>query len=318
MNERDRLERLARLRAGFLRAGSSSATLRDYWRDTEDLAVYDEFLGERIGQKWDAVLEELGVRGFPAAPTDTVVDLGCGSGIAGRRYAARFPSRRLEFHDRSALAMDFAAASARRALPTLEVVTARDPKPRAVDVLLVSHVLDELDPPGEAWLATWLEVSRKVVFVEPGTHAVSRRLGAIRERLRSRVRIVAPCPHAEACPALSEQTDWCHFFAKPAPESFTDGDTVRLARELGVDLRSLPYAFLAWTMDDTIILHDAVWPARALGRPRVSTHAAELSVCSLDGLTTARVEKRRDRALYKQIDKRPHDLRRWPPTDSAT
>ncbi|MGE0143669.1 MAG: small ribosomal subunit Rsm22 family protein [Planctomycetota bacterium] len=317
MNERDRLERLARLRDGFLRAGDASRGLRDYWRDTEDLEVYDEFLGERIGQKWDAVLEELVQRSYPAVPTDLVVDLGCGSGIAGRRYAACFPLRRLEFHDRSTLAMDFAAARARRAFPSLEIVTARDPKPRAVDVLLVSHVLDELDAVGEAWLSAWLEVSRTVIFVEPGTHAVSRRLGAFRERLRSQVRILGPCPHAAACPALNNESDWCHFFAKPAPESFTDGDTVRRARELGVDLRSLPYAFLAWTRRDTITPDDAIWPGRVLGRPRVATHAAELSVCGLDGLTTARVEKRRDRALYKQLDKRPHDLRRWPPPAEA-
>ncbi|MFO1053705.1 MAG: hypothetical protein U1F36_15935 [Planctomycetota bacterium] len=66
---RDELHRLERLRALFLDDERGAMSLADYWRDDGDLAAYDSVLAERIGWKWDAVLDECAARGCRAATT---------------------------------------------------------------------------------------------------------------------------------------------------------------------------------------------------------------------------------------------------------
>src|ERR1041384_3502994 len=51
---------LERLRNAFL---EGSAGKQDYWRSASDLASYDETFAQRIGWKWDYVLNELTRRG---------------------------------------------------------------------------------------------------------------------------------------------------------------------------------------------------------------------------------------------------------------
>src|SRR5689334_19818307 len=115
----DELKTLARLREGFLtgRAGE-----RDYWRSETELALYDESFGERIGWKWDAVLGELKQRGW-SPRSRHILDWGCGSGVAGRRVLDAWPDRfeSIALHDRSPLAMAFAAERAGSAHPSVRV-----------------------------------------------------------------------------------------------------------------------------------------------------------------------------------------------------
>ena len=75
-------EVLDRLRATFL---SDARTEGPYWHTLTDLECYDLTYAERIGWKWDAVLDELRLRGWTAPAGATVLDWGCGSGVAGRR-----------------------------------------------------------------------------------------------------------------------------------------------------------------------------------------------------------------------------------------
>ena len=77
---------LERLRKQFLEAKPCDGP---YWTSRGELASYDVTFGERIGWKWDAVLDELLMRGW-APSGGTVLDWGCGSGIAGRRVLGRF------------------------------------------------------------------------------------------------------------------------------------------------------------------------------------------------------------------------------------
>jgi hypothetical protein len=111
-------EVLDRLRENFL---SGAAAHGPYWHTITDLECYNFTYGERIGWKWDAVLAELrlhqwtpcGEPGRSAPAGTTVLDWGCGSGIAGRRVVDFFGAAnfaRLLVHDHSALAMDFAVA----------------------------------------------------------------------------------------------------------------------------------------------------------------------------------------------------------------
>src|ERR1035437_10429186 len=114
-------EVLDRLRQTFL----SEATLPGpYWHTITDLECYDLTYGERIGWKWDALLRELKSRGWSPPHAATVLDWGCGSGIAGRRVVDNFGAgtfSQLLLHYHSALAMDFSEHRARRAFPALSV-----------------------------------------------------------------------------------------------------------------------------------------------------------------------------------------------------
>lgn len=249
---------LDRLRATFL---SDERTAGPYWHTVTDLECYDRTYGERIGWKWDAVLRELRLRGWrPPGGTAagierhrTLLDWGCGSGVASRRVlqalapAAAF---RLVLHDHSNLAVDYAEHRARAEFPGLAVARAdvrclRGNEP--IDVLVISHVLNELDDIGRADLAALLARARSVLWVEPGTHDVSRALLPWREQARAAgLALVAPCPHAGTCGLLApgNERHWCHFFADPPPGVHADSGWVKFGQRAGIDLRSLPYSYL--------------------------------------------------------------------------
>ena len=309
---RDELARLERLRELFLAEPDGRSALADYWRDERDLAAYDRVLGARIGWKWDAVLLECRDRGFGRADGEVLLDYGCGSGIAARRFVAAFGAREVLCHDRSPRAMAYASArlaAEHRGVATRSLADLGDLRP---DVLLVSHVLGELDEAGVDRLAALVRRSRRALLVEPGNRAISRRLVALRERLRGDVLVLAPCPHQAVCPVAARRDDWCHFFAPPPPEVFTDGDWVRAARAVGIDSRALPYAFLA-VQAAAVGEVQASPPDRLLGRPQVLPHSARVQVCEASGLRDVDLPKRADKELWRRLKKEPETVRHLPP-----
>lgn len=305
---------LDRLRDGFLHGGAASGP---YWQSASDLAAYDATFGERIGWKWDAVLAELRRRDWrPSART--VLDFGCGSGIAGRRVLAAFGVStfdRLHVSDHSAHAEAFALARAHETFPGLPAATWRESDP--VGLLVISHVLNELPPAARKHLVTLLDRAEAVLWVEPGTHAVSRDLAAWRDRLLPRFRVVAPCTHAAACGLFASENarHWCHFFADPPSAIFSDPDWVRFGQRAGIDLRGLPYSFLALeaashASGGAPLPADAV---RIIGRPEHFKGFARLLSCAVDGLGDLELQKRTDPALFKQLKRDPGQppLYRW-------
>lgn len=311
-------EVLDRLRATFL---SDTRLEGPYWHTLTDLECYDATYGERIGWKWDAVLAELRMRGWapePHAPL-TVLDWGCGSGVAGRRVVDFLgPDRvaRLLLHDHSALAVEFAAHRARRRFSGLTVEPAgiRDLREGAIDVLVLSHVLNELDDNGRADLRDLLDRARIVLWVEPGTHEVSRDLAQWRGHARALgFTAVAPCPHQQACGLLApgNERHWCHFFAAPPPEIFAMSEWVKFGQRAGIDLRALPYSFLA--LDRSAPRTD--WPddaSRILGEPRLYKGYAKIFNCDATGVSELVLQQRADKSLFKSL-KRPRGplLYRW-------
>ena len=313
----DLLARIARLRELFL-AEDRGGALADYWRCPADVAAYDAVLGARIGWKWDAALAECQDRGWARSDGDRVVDFGCGSGVAARAYAQRFGAGRVRLVDRSRTAAQWAADALRAACPAVPTLAASDPGSEPPDVLLVSHVLGELDAAGERQLEALARQSRRVIWLEPGSKAIARRLAAARDRLRDAFAVLAPCPHQDACPALRGPGDWCHFFAPPPAAVFTDGDWAHYGRALGIDLRALPFAFVA------LVRRDAAAdpaprtplsppPHRLLGRVDVGKHDARAQACTAAGLTTLRVAKRTQPELWRALKKHPEGRRELPP-----
>ena len=297
---------LDRLRQRFL---NPSPEAGPYWTTAEDLAHYDFTFAERIGWKWDHVLRELALRGW-RPHSRTVLDWGCGSGVAARRVIASFGPENfdeLAVWDHSPLAGDYAASAARQAFPALHVsqatpgfLAAAEP----IGLLVVSHVLNELPPAALASLRGLVNRAEAVLWVEPGTSAVSRQLGTLREELRDHFRLVAPCTHARSCPVLAagNERHWCHFFAPPPSEIFADSQWVKFGQRAGIDLRSLPYAFLALERRaaDT---PDPAGFSRVVGRVEHFKPYARWLNCDADGLEELELPRRADAALFKQLER---------------
>lgn len=308
---------LDRLRDGFL---SGSAAQGPYWKSASDLASYDFTYAERIGWKWDHVLRELRLRQWqPSART--ILDWGCGSGIASRRVISHFGAdkfERLTVWDHSPIASDFAADAVGRAFSQLAVSQATPTffaSNEPIGLLLISHVLNELSAADLAALRKVIGRAEEVLWVEPGTHVVSRQLSAIRDELieGNGFSVVAPCTHQLACPALApgNERDWCHFFAPPPSEIFANPDWVKFGQRAGIDLRSLPYAFLA--LDRSLAATEipsaegSTAPradlSRIIGRPEHFKPYARWLNCDATGLNELELPKRADPALFKQLDR---------------
>jgi len=295
------------LRVRFL-AGPGGAG--PYWETEDDLASYDFTYGERIGWKWDHVLRELRQRGWRPTSRE-VFDWGCGSGVAGRRVisslgAGNFDS--LTLWDHSPLACDYAAGAAQRAFPALRTAQAT-PGLLAADspigLLLVSHVLNELTPDALATLRHLIARSEAVIWVEPGTRDVSRQLGRIRDDVRASFRVIAPCTHALACPMFSgdHERDWCHFFAPPPSEIFADSNWVKFGQRAGIDLRSLPYCFVALERGaKPDVAPGPAW-SRVIGRVEHFKPYARWLNCDATGLEELELPKRADPALFKELER---------------
>lgn len=304
---------LDRLRAGFL---NGSAADGPYWQSLSDLANYDLTYAERIGWKWDAVLRELTSRSWkPPASARTVVDWGCGSGIAGRRVLSVFGAENfdaLHVWDHSPLAREFAAKRAREEFPSLNTSEFADTGQR-IGLLVLSHVINEL--PADALNALLGLIARAdaVLWVEPGTHVVSRALIAQREALRNTFDLIAPCPHQTTCGLLmpGNERHWCHFFAPPPPGVQNDSDWVRFGQRAGIDLRSLPYSYLILEKKPAIALPPE-GAARIIGRAESFKGFARVLSCEAPAVEELELQKRADADLFKQLKKDSnHPLYHW-------
>jgi ribosomal protein RSM22 (predicted rRNA methylase) len=297
------------LRERFL---TGMAGQRDYWKSPGELALYDATFAERIGWKWDAVLAELAARNWQPQSRH-VLDWGCGSGVAGRRVLAQWPHlESLALHDRSPLARRFAAERARAEHPRIEV---RETREIAPDTLLVlSHVLNELPAAELATLLTLARQAREILWVEAGTHADSRRLITdARAALLPEFAAVAPCTHQATCGLLTAKNapHWCHHFASPPSAIFRDGKWVEFGREMGIDLRALPYSFL-------VLERAAQAPptpfefSRVIGRPREAKGFMKVLSCHAAGVGELMLQKRDAPELFRAFHKgEGHSTYRW-------
>jgi len=294
------LTALRRMRERFL-AGTAGA--QDYWKVPGDLALYDSTFGERIGWKWDAVLRELDARGW-RPQSRHVLDWGCGSGVAGRRALAEWPHlESLAVHDRSTLAMRFAAEKARAAFPNITLAPVGSTLPP--DTLLVlSHVISELPARELAQVLELARQAREIIWVEAGTHADSRRLIDVREALRGEFAAVAPCTHQRMCGMLTARNapHWCHHFAAPPSQIFQDARWMDFGREMGIDLRSLPYSFLVLEPPRSLPPSPAGL-AHMIGEPREGKGHLKVLSCQAEGVAEFVLQKRDAPELFRALRK---------------
>ncbi|MCA8954793.1 MAG: hypothetical protein KDC87_01895 [Planctomycetes bacterium] len=309
-------DRLHRLRGRFLEDVAAHCAT-DYWHDDRDLEAYDAVLAPRIGWKLEAVLVELATRGASLVG-GTLLDWGCGTGIAARTCAGPLGATRVLLHDRSPRAMAFAAARSTAALPGVPITTVADPHSVDPDLLLVSHALGELSAVGLDALLAIAQRSAQIVWVEAGSRTIARRLSEVRDRLlRDPWTVQLPCPHQGPCGALQAgEEHWCHGFASPPPEVFQDPFWRAAAQQLGIDLRALPYHYLVMTRSPAPCIAPQ---RRLLGRADVRNKLARCYVCDHTGLHHETIHKSTQPQLYRQLKKQLPpwlvDLGAVPPAD---
>ena len=310
-------EALRRLRARFLdfdrEDDDAGAPIdrTDYWESFAAMGSYDFTFGERIVWKWDAVLDELKMRGW-TPPAGTVLDWGCGTGVAGRRVVAAWPdsARRLLLWDRSEPGIQFAAKRARQTFPQLDISQAAA---RTIpDLLVVSHVINELAPAALERLVGLMEKAQAVLWVEPGTSPVSRKLIAARGRLLEKFRVIAPCTHAQRCGMLAagNERHWCHHFAKIPGYVHLDSGWGRFSAAMEIDIRALPYSYLVLDRRPAAD-NPGPEPERVIGMPRHYKGFAKILSCQADGVRELTLQKRDAPELFKSLKKDPGSLYQW-------
>lgn len=303
-------EILESLRARFLNPGPNG--IADYWTSDRELEAYDHTFAERIGWKWAAVCAELrdDLRWTPDAGR-ALVDWGCGTGIASRVLLSAFPDwtpSEVVLHDRSPKARRFASQRLQETCvalgrPTPPIREARIGESFENTLLLASHVIDEMSASERESFLGVLAAADAVLWVEPGTKASSRLVATMRERLKTNVEILAPCPHDRSCPMLAPDRarDWCHFFA-PAPAGvFQSAWWGEFSRRMGIDLRSLPVSYLVFRRPRG---NQSRPPreARCLGRSRTYKGYVTIPRCRTDGIADEwKVIRSRDRVTHDAL-----------------
>ncbi|HEX2860159.1 MAG TPA: small ribosomal subunit Rsm22 family protein, partial [Lacunisphaera sp.] len=192
-----------------------------------------------------------------------------------------------------------------------------------IGLLVVSHVINELTDIARAELAGLCARAQAILWVEPGTHEISRLLGGWREKLRGPFAVVAPCPHQTICGMLvaGNERHWCHFFAPPPTGIYADSGWVRFGQRAGIDLRALPYSFLALerTPAGSALAPTSPPEAAASGDPAViigeARHYkgyAKLFNCDAGGVAELMLQKRDAPVLFKELkDGAGPSLHRW-------
>jgi ribosomal protein RSM22 (predicted rRNA methylase) len=158
------------------------------------------------------------------------------------------------------------------------------------DLVTLAYVLSELAPDAQDKLVEklWALTGDTLLVVEPGTPAGWSRILRARDALiHAGASIVAPCPHAKACPL--QAPDWCHFARRVSRSRIH-----RLAKEAEVPWEDEKDIYLA------VSRHAATVPqARVIAPPQHSSGKIALKLCEGEGTCTERLVTRREGEDYK-------------------
>jgi ribosomal protein RSM22 (predicted rRNA methylase) len=230
----------------------------------------------------------------------SIVDVGCGLGAATYAAQAIWPSLdRATLMDQSAvflkLARELAQESGASLLSQAQFLN-RDfvtgaPESQA-DLVIVSYALTEAPDSllSEVAERLWDKTQAEIfVIVEPGTSRDYARLMRVRTHLLHQgARIVAPCPHEQACPLVE---DWCHFTTR-LPRSKAH----QFLKGAHVPYEDDKFSYLILTR----ALATAPLSARLIAAPHMSKIGISARLCTTNGIEET-FTARRDKALYKEM-----------------
>jgi hypothetical protein len=258
-----------------------------------------------------AVRELLATRTLPAGGTLRVLDLGAGLGamtwgLARAREAAGggvdLDATWVDTDD-DALDLGSRIVAARGASPGLrtrfmrvgvDALARSSPEGHPFDVILLGHVLSELDVGAQATVRVdrhvalirglmerWLAGSGSLVIVEPALRDRTRHLHRVRDSLASQGTVVfAPCLHGAHCPALADERDWCHEDLPVDLPAWLRP----VARAAGLRHEGLTFSYLVLRKDGRT-LAGALVPApggaleRVVSNPMKSKGKLEMQLC---------------------------------------
>lgn len=247
------------------------------------------------------VLQEVNKR-LPEASYETLLDLGSGPGTALWACAEAMP----QLKKATLLEQDGELIKLGQKLcsysthPLFKVANwvqgdlANLKQVESHDCIVISYALGELPQEAQAELMQlcWKAVKKTLILVEPGTPYGFKAILAARQHLIGlEAHIVAPCPHANACP-LAAIGDWCHF-------------SVRLERS--VEHRKMKEGLLGYEDEKYSYLvvskeKPEEYRERILRHPQKRTGHIHFTLCTAEGLEQKIVSKR-DGQAYKDAKK---------------
>ena len=234
----------------------------------------------------------------PGFAPKALLDAGAGTGAASWAALQAWPAlAALTWLDSSPLFLALATQLAADGPPALRTAEARrgdltsaGPWPQA-DLVVASYALAEIAPDKQASTINelWNACDGVLALVEPGTPAGYARILAARTALiAAGATILAPCPHAQACPLVGE--DWCHFSVR-LPRSRDH----RLAKRAEVPFEDERFSYLIAARPGIAI---APYLPRILAPPRTGKPGIALKLCGLDGRVEHRLVAKRDKPAY--------------------
>lgn len=161
------------------------------------------------------------------------------------------------------------------------------------DLVVAAYALAELAPArlADAVARLWAAARGVLVLIEPGTPAGFERIRVARAALAAvGGSIVAPCPHALACPIVAP--DWCHLAVRLARSR-----DHRIVKGADAPFEDEKYSYVAMARPGIAI--DGI-AARVLAPPRQSKAAITAKICAADGTIATRTIARRDGETFRR------------------
>jgi ribosomal protein RSM22 (predicted rRNA methylase) len=158
------------------------------------------------------------------------------------------------------------------------------------DLVITSYVLGELDARKcAAYIAKlWSITEDTLVIIEPGTPVGFSHIRSVRQQLiAAGAHILAPCPHAFACPMTDG--DWCHF-----AQRITRTQLHRSVKQADLSYEDEKFSYIAVSRTPGTSIE-----SRVIRHPQIRPGHIHLELCTPAGLKNA-VVTRKDKAMFRQ------------------
>jgi ribosomal protein RSM22 (predicted rRNA methylase) len=164
---------------------------------------------------------------------------------------------------------------------------------KTYDCISLSYALGEL-PPADAQTVVrdaWCAAKHMLVIIEPGTPYGFETIRMARSMLiKAGANIIAPCPHAAACPMAT--SDWCHFAQRLERTGLH-----RRVKDAALGHEDEKYSYIAVAKTPAPLPY-----ARILRHPQRHSGHVGLTLCTADGVVQQTIS-RKSGELYKHARK---------------
>ncbi len=238
----------------------------------------------------------------PEIAINSLLDLGAGPGTASWVYASRYPLAAVTLVEQDAdlirigqRLMAKSSASCLKAAEWRQQDLLKLDNLATYDAVILSYVLNELPSAHHAVLIqkAWNSAVHNLILIEPGTPQGFRNILAARQQLISLgAHLIAPCPHAAACPLVDSKTAWCHF-----SERLERTREHRLLKGGSLGYEDEKYSYLIVSKQP-----GRAYVSRILNTPQKRSGHIHIETCTSQGLISSTLSKK-EGEIYKQAKK---------------